>query len=138
MQPWLILTRKLPRHLNHGNALSSIVNVLPYISRTKTRRAIVELDAFFRLRRQFSCPSRHFISVRSDTADSQPADKLSHNVTQEEKDYYKKTADQGRARQIRTPWQREGPDTPPAEKDSSKKAMSEGKRVIMDDEGCYG
>ena len=134
LQPWLMLIRTLPKHpryLRHIYALNSIARALPNVPKTSTWGAAVERDASSRLRRHFACASRHSISVRSDTSDSQPADKLSHNITQEEKDHYKKAAEHGRSQQIRTPWQREGPDTPPAEKDPSKEAMSEGKMSFL-------
>ena len=126
LQPWLMLTRALPRRLSRVHALSFAANSSKCFSRTNTRRTAIERNASLSLPRCFSSASRLFTSIKPDSSDSQRPDNLSHNVTQEEKDHYNKAADHGRARQIRTPWQREGSDTPPAEKDASEEAMSEG------------
>ena len=128
LQPWLMLTRTISKRSHHYYARSSIANAILGTWANKSRKAIVKRDASLRLQRQFTSSSSFSIAVRSDTVDSRPAKDLSHSVSQEEKDEYKEAASFGRARQIRTPWQRDGSDTPPAEKDSPNGAMSEGEK----------
>lgn len=57
---------------------------------------------------------------------SQPAENLSHNVTQEEQDHYERTLQEDSKKQIRTPWHREGVDQPPAEQQRSKAPLTKG------------
>ena len=130
LQPWLMLSRTISKRSHHLYARSSIANAILGTRASNSQNVVVQSDASSRLRRQFTSISRFSIAIKSDTADSWPAKELSHNVSQEEKDEFKEAASFGRARQIRTPWQRDGPDTPPAEKDSSKAAMSEGENYI--------
>ncbi|KAJ9635081.1 hypothetical protein H2199_008567 [Coniosporium tulheliwenetii] len=58
---------------------------------------------------------------------SQPAETLSHNVTEEEKADYDKAVAEDKGKQIRTPWMREGSDTPPVARQRSAGAMTKGK-----------
>lgn len=125
-----MLTRTVSKRSHHHYARSSIANAVLGARANKSHKTVVRYDASHPLQRQFTSASRLFITVRSDTADSRPAKDLSHNISQEERDEYKEAATFGRARQIRTPWQRDGPDTPPAEKESSNGTMSEGKGSI--------
>ncbi|GAB7357735.1 hypothetical protein MBLNU459_g0391t1 [Dothideomycetes sp. NU459] len=62
-----------------------------------------------------------------DSSHSQPAHKLSHKVTNEEKDHYENLVEHSKANQRKSPWMREGSDTPPVARQRSAGAMTKGK-----------
>ncbi|KAF2178375.1 hypothetical protein K469DRAFT_599714 [Zopfia rhizophila CBS 207.26] len=62
-----------------------------------------------------------------DNSNARPAEKLDHNVTQEEKDEYERKLVEDKEKQIRTPWHREGSDQPPVARQRSVGAMTKGK-----------
>jgi calcium uniporter protein, mitochondrial len=51
---------------------------------------------------------------------------LDHNITQEEKDDYNRRLMEDKGKQIRTPWHRDGSDTPPVARQRSAGAMTKG------------
>lgn len=61
-----------------------------------------------------------------ESSNARPAVELDHNVTQEEKDDYAKRLEEDKGKQIRTPWHREGSDTPPVARQRSAGAMTKG------------
>lgn len=61
-----------------------------------------------------------------DSSHSQPAHKLSHNVSDEEKNHYDNMVEHSKANQIKSPWMREGSDTPPVARQRSAGAMTKG------------
>ncbi|KAF1936150.1 hypothetical protein EJ02DRAFT_459776 [Clathrospora elynae] len=60
-------------------------------------------------------------------SNARPASKLNDNITQEEKDHFAKKLREDKGKQIRTPWHREGSDTPPVARQRSAGAMTKGK-----------
>ncbi|CAO2655776.1 Nn.00g045790.m01.CDS01 [Neocucurbitaria sp. VM-36] len=60
-------------------------------------------------------------------SNARPASELNENITQEEKDHFAKKLDEDKGKQIRTPWHREGSDTPPVARQRSAGAMTKGK-----------
>lgn len=62
-----------------------------------------------------------------ENSNARPAEELDHNITQEEKDDYAKRLEEDKGKQIRTPWHREGSDTPPVARQRSAGAMTKGK-----------
>lgn len=63
----------------------------------------------------------------SDSSYAKPAEQLNHDVSEEEKqDYDQRIAEEGRIRQIRTPWHREGSEKPPVATQRSAGAMTKG------------
>ena len=126
LQPWVRLTRTVSKCLQNTPARHESYKSFANLRWAHQQTNTPKFSALFQSKRSISSTTRLPISIRSDTPDSQPSEKLSHNISQEEKDHYRQAADQGRARQIRTPWQREGPDTAPAKMEKSEKPMSEG------------
>ncbi|KAF2103798.1 hypothetical protein NA57DRAFT_70007 [Rhizodiscina lignyota] len=64
----------------------------------------------------------------SDSSYAAPAEKLNHDVSEEEKlDYDRRIAEEGKERQIRTPWHRAGSEAPPVARERSAGAMTRGK-----------
>jgi hypothetical protein len=61
-----------------------------------------------------------------DNSNARPASELNENITQEEKDHFAKKLQEDRGKQIRTPWHREGSDTPPVARQRSAGAMTKG------------
>lgn len=61
-----------------------------------------------------------------DNSNARPAIELDHNVTQEEKDDFAKKLAEDKGKQIKTPWHREGSDTPPVARQRSAGAMTKG------------
>ena len=61
-----------------------------------------------------------------DNSNARPAVELDHNVTQEEKDDFAKRLAEDKGKQIKTPWHREGSDTPPVARQRSAGAMTKG------------
>ncbi|KAH8730767.1 hypothetical protein GQ44DRAFT_767938 [Phaeosphaeriaceae sp. PMI808] len=62
-----------------------------------------------------------------DNSNARPAAQLNNDITQEEKDHFAKKLDENKWKQIRTPWHREGSDTPPVARQRSASAMTKGK-----------
>lgn len=63
----------------------------------------------------------------SDSSYAKPAEQLNHDITEEEKlDFDKRIAEEGKERQIRTPWHREGSEKPPVATQRSAGAMTKG------------
>lgn len=60
-------------------------------------------------------------------SDSQPAHKVSQNVSQAEKDHFSQVEEQSKEKQMRSPWMREGSDKPPVATNRSAGAMTKGK-----------
>ncbi|CAA9956570.1 hypothetical protein CFE70_000171 [Pyrenophora teres f. teres 0-1] len=60
-------------------------------------------------------------------SNARPASELNENITQEEKDHFAKKLQEDKGKQIRTPWHREGSDTPPVKRQRSAGAMTKGK-----------
>ena len=60
---------------------------------------------------------------------SQPASKVSHDVSQPEKDHYERLEREAelKAKQLASPWTREGSDVPPVARNRSAGAMTKGK-----------
>ncbi|PPJ51799.1 hypothetical protein CBER1_09127 [Cercospora berteroae] len=65
-----------------------------------------------------SAPDSHY---------SQPASNLSNNVTQQEKDHFKRVEEQSKELQARSPWMHDGSDVPPVARQRSAGAMTKGK-----------
>lgn len=61
-----------------------------------------------------------------DNSNARPAIDLDHHVTQEEKDDFARKLEEDKGKQIRTPWHREGSDTPPVARQRSAGAMTKG------------
>ncbi|KAL1631027.1 hypothetical protein SLS56_004701 [Neofusicoccum ribis] len=61
------------------------------------------------------------------SSNSQPAIDLNNNVTDEEKRDFDQKVAEDKGKQIRTPWHREGADTPPVGRERSAGAMTKGK-----------
>jgi hypothetical protein len=59
-------------------------------------------------------------------SNARPASELNNNITQEEKDHFAKKLQEDKGKQIRTPWHREGSDTPPVARQRSAGAMTKG------------
>jgi hypothetical protein len=59
-------------------------------------------------------------------SNARPASELNDNITQEEKDHFAKKLEEDKGKQIRTPWHREGSDTPPVARQRSAGAMTKG------------
>jgi hypothetical protein len=59
-------------------------------------------------------------------SNARPATKLNEKITQEEKDHFAVKLREDRGKQIRTPWHREGSDTPPVARQRSAGAMTKG------------
>lgn len=87
--------------------------------------------------RQISIPIRSFsqthrypqkdLNHNYDNSNARPAEDLNHNVTQEEKDdWARKVEESSKVKQIRTPWEREGSETPPVHKQREASAMTKG------------
>ncbi|KAF2874557.1 hypothetical protein BDV95DRAFT_604725 [Massariosphaeria phaeospora] len=62
-----------------------------------------------------------------DNSNARPAIELDNNITQEEKDDFQRKLAEDKGKQIRTPWQREGSETPPVARQRSAGAMTKGK-----------
>ncbi|EON66860.1 hypothetical protein W97_06262 [Coniosporium apollinis CBS 100218] len=77
--------------------------------------------------RAFTSSTRLHIEDRPVASYSQPAETLSHNITEEEKADYDKAVAEDKGKQVRTPWMREGSDTPPVARQRSAGAMTKGK-----------
>ncbi|KAF1911280.1 hypothetical protein BDU57DRAFT_543178 [Ampelomyces quisqualis] len=60
-------------------------------------------------------------------SNARPASELNDNITQEEKDHFKKKLEEDKGKQIRTPWHREGSDVAPVARQRSAGAMTKGK-----------
>lgn len=76
--------------------------------------------------RAFTSSTRLHIEDRPVASYSQPAETLSHNITEEEKADYDKAVAEDKGKQVRTPWMREGSDTPPVARQRSAGAMTKG------------
>jgi hypothetical protein len=61
-----------------------------------------------------------------DNSNARPAIELDHHITQEEKDDFQRKLEEDKGKQIRTPWHREGSDTPPVARQRSAGAMTKG------------
>jgi len=59
-------------------------------------------------------------------SNARPASDLNENITQEEKDHFAKKLQEDKGKQIRTPWHRQGSDTPPVKRQRSAGAMTKG------------
>jgi hypothetical protein len=59
-------------------------------------------------------------------SNARPASSLNENITQEEKDHFAAKLREDKGKQIRTPWHREGSDTPPVARQRSAGAMTKG------------
>ncbi|KAF2739751.1 hypothetical protein EJ04DRAFT_508609 [Polyplosphaeria fusca] len=83
--------------------------------------------------RSFSIASHHRVQLdggrynNHDSSNARPAAELDHNVTQEEQDDYNRRLQEDKGKQIRTPWHRDGSDTPPVARQRSAGAMTMGK-----------
>jgi hypothetical protein len=64
---------------------------------------------------------------RYNNSNARPASELNDNITQEEKDHFRKKLEEDKGKQIRTPWHREGSDVPPVARLRSAGAMTKGK-----------
>lgn len=62
-------------------------------------------------------------------SNARPAVELDHHVTQEEKDDWERRLEEDKGKQIRTPWHREGSDTPPVARPRSAGAMTKGAKL---------
>ncbi|KAL6170881.1 hypothetical protein ACJQWK_03834 [Exserohilum turcicum] len=60
-------------------------------------------------------------------SNARPAAELNENITEEEKEHFAKKLREDKGKQIRTPWHREGSDTPPVARQRSAGAMTKGK-----------
>ncbi|RAR09784.1 Calcium uniporter protein, mitochondrial [Stemphylium lycopersici] len=60
-------------------------------------------------------------------SNARPAAELNEKITQEEKDHFAKKLREDKSKQIRTPWHRQGSDTPPVARQRSAGAMTKGK-----------
>jgi len=104
----------------------------PILSRSRpivhSKRA---LPTFFTQLRKLTA-SHGFLSPEGekfngyDNSNARPAVELDHNVTQEEKDDFAKRLAEDKGKQIKTPWHREGSDTPPVARQRSAGAMTKG------------
>lgn len=74
-------------------------------------------------RRQFNVGSK---SASAESSYAQPAQNLSQDVSQEEKDHYDRAMAEDKGKQIRAPWHRDGSDTAPVSKDQSAEPLTEG------------
>jgi hypothetical protein len=70
------------------------------------------------------------VDVKSDATYSQPAEDLHQDVTKEEMSHYDKMVAEDKGKQIRTPWHREGSDTPPVARQRSAGAMTKGRSNV--------
>ena len=61
-----------------------------------------------------------------ENSNARPSIELDHHITQEEKDDFERKLEQDKGKQIRTPWHREGSDTPPVARQRSAGAMTKG------------
>lgn len=59
-------------------------------------------------------------------SNARPASELNDNITEEEKADFARKLEEDKGRQIRTPWHREGSDTPPVARQRSAGAMTKG------------
>lgn len=59
-------------------------------------------------------------------SNARPAAELNENITQEEKDHFAQKLKEDKSKQIRTPWHRQGSDTPPVARQRSAGAMTKG------------
>ena len=59
-------------------------------------------------------------------SNARPAAELNEKITQEEKDHFAKKLREDKGKQIRTPWHRQGSDTPPVARQRSAGAMTKG------------
>jgi hypothetical protein len=66
------------------------------------------------------------VDVKSEATYGQPAEDLHQKVTKEEISHYDKVVAEDKGKQIRTPWHREGSDTPPVSRQRSAGAMTKG------------
>ncbi|OCL13896.1 hypothetical protein AOQ84DRAFT_411300 [Glonium stellatum] len=125
MKPWLRLTSaftittpyRSTRPCVHSLCRNNIPDTHSYISRAVNARG-------------FSSTSATLIqgrSLNSDNSYSQPAERLNHNVTEEEQADYDRRIAEDKGKQIRTPWHREGSDKPPVARQRSAGAMTKGK-----------
>ncbi|EMC98303.1 hypothetical protein BAUCODRAFT_32321, partial [Baudoinia panamericana UAMH 10762] len=90
----------------------------------------------FPFRRTFSVPSGRRMKVQEDanqtpnlddSSHSQSAANLSHDVTQAEKDHFRRIEKESKDKQTRSPWMREGSNVPPVARQRSAGAMVKGK-----------
>jgi len=77
-------------------------------------------------KRGFTTTTTWKIDVKSDASYSQPAEDLHQDVSKEEKTHYDKAVAEDKGKQIRTPWHRDGSDTPPVSRQRSAGAMTKG------------
>ena len=79
-------------------------------------------------RRSITLGKKQRIEERTGTNSyAQPAHELNQEVTEEEaKDYEERVVEDTKAKQIRTPWHREGSDQPPVARQRSAGAMTKG------------
>jgi hypothetical protein len=59
-------------------------------------------------------------------SNARPVAELNENITQEEKDHFAQKLREDKGKQIRTPWHRQGSDTPPVARQRSAGAMTKG------------
>lgn len=78
------------------------------------------------LRSSFSTASRLRIETYADKSYTQPSENLNQDVTKAEEEHFEKQVADNKAKQIRTPWHREGSDTPPVARQRSASAMTKG------------
>ena len=64
-------------------------------------------------------------------SNARPAAELNENITQEEKDHFAQKLKEDKSKQIRTPWHRQGSDTPPVARQRSAGAMTKGMFLLM-------
>ncbi|KAL6170879.1 hypothetical protein ACJQWK_03834 [Exserohilum turcicum] len=97
--------------------------------------ALSRHDAPFRPLRTPACtlttrPRRSDIAKEKydySNSNARPAAELNENITEEEKEHFAKKLREDKGKQIRTPWHREGSDTPPVARQRSAGAMTKGK-----------
>lgn len=64
-------------------------------------------------------------------SNARPAAELNHDITQEEKDEFKRRLEKDKGKQFRTPWHREGSDKPPVARQRSASAMTKGTSPLV-------
>lgn len=66
-----------------------------------------------------------------ENSNARPAAELNQNITQEEKDDFAQRIDELKGKQIRTPWHRDGSETPPVGRQRRAGAMTKGTAPIV-------
>ncbi|KAF2765843.1 hypothetical protein EJ03DRAFT_195338 [Teratosphaeria nubilosa] len=91
---------------------------------TRVQRGFTTSDPRRLREKQSTDPSSNNLQ---DSSYSQSAANLSHNVTQAERDHFDKTEEDSKAKQMKSPWMREGSAMPPVSRPRSAGAMTKGK-----------